>query len=102
MPIEFAIACGIDRVDSLGKDLLFSHFSSTFGVRLTFKLVTEDASYQVNIRGYRYRFDQIREALLHFCHITEIPSVSIKAYIIISNGVLRNCRIACRDPLKWK
>lgn len=69
------IGCRTDRVDSLGKNLLVAHFSSTFGVEIFFNLIAEDASYQVGIRGHRYRFDLLKEAVDHFCHLTQIPSV---------------------------
>lgn len=75
MPVEFVTSCRSDRVDSLGKSILVAHFSSTFGVTIEFNLVEEDASYQVNIRGHQYRFELLREAVYHFCHIVQTPSV---------------------------
>ena len=76
VPIVFVVSCRSDRVLSLGINLLIAHFSSTFGVTIFFNLVEEDACYQVNIRGHHYRFEFLREAVSHFCHLVQTPSVS--------------------------
>ncbi|KAI9564284.1 hypothetical protein GHT06_008022 [Daphnia sinensis] len=94
VPIEFVTSCRSDRVDSLGTQLLLAHFSSTFGVKMVFKLVEEDASYQVNIRGHQYRFDLLREAVYHFCHIVQTPSESVEMDLRSSSlhvSLVRKC-----------
>ena len=77
MPVEFIIGCRADRVNSLGIELLAAHFSATFSVTLIFNFVEEDASYQARIRGYRHRLEGLKEAVFHFCHIVQTPSVYI-------------------------
>lgn len=94
VPIEFVTSCRSDRVDSLGIHLLVAHFSSTFGVKMVFKLVEEDSSYQVNIRGHQYRFELLREAVHHFCHIVQTPSESVEMDLGSSSlhrRLVRNC-----------
>ncbi|XP_057371069.1 uncharacterized protein LOC130692028 [Daphnia carinata] len=94
VPIGFVTSCRSDRVDSLGTHLLVAHFSSTFGVKMVFKLVEEDSSYQVNIRGHQYRFALLREAVYHFCHIVQTPSESVEMDLGSSSlhvSLVRNC-----------
>nr|CAH0111756.1 unnamed protein product [Daphnia galeata] len=94
VPIVFVVSCRSDRVLSLGINLLTAHFSSTFGVTIVFNLVEEDACYQVNIRGHHYRFEFLREAVSHFCHLVQTPSESVEMEIKSSYlhiGLVRNC-----------
>ncbi|XP_046643068.1 uncharacterized protein LOC124328354 isoform X1 [Daphnia pulicaria] len=94
VPVVFVVSCRSDKVQSLGINLLVAHFSSTFGVKLVFNLVEEDACYQVNIRGHHYRFEFLKEAVSHFCHLVQTPSESVEMEInssCLHIGLVRNC-----------
>lgn len=74
-PVEFVLSCRVKNVDLLGQQLLTAHFSTVFGVMISFLLIADDDSYQVSFRGNRKSTKWLKEAALHFCDITQIPLV---------------------------
>ncbi|XP_046643069.1 uncharacterized protein LOC124328354 isoform X2 [Daphnia pulicaria] len=71
VPVVFVVSCRSDKVQSL-----------------------EDACYQVNIRGHHYRFEFLKEAVSHFCHLVQTPSESVEMEInssCLHIGLVRNC-----------
>lgn len=82
IPVEFSVSCRADKIDILGKQLLFAHFWNTFGVRLTYRLIEEDCSYAVYLRGHHDYLDRLKDAVDRFCEITQTPSVSVFKFIM--------------------
>ncbi|XP_046452497.1 uncharacterized protein LOC124200214 isoform X3 [Daphnia pulex] len=70
VPVVFVVSCRSDKVQSL------------------------DACYQVNIRGHHYRFEFLKEAVSHFCHLVQTPSESVEMEInssCLHISLVRNC-----------